>query len=229
MNEKQAKKIRRMKQIMAWTGIIVLALLYIITFIIGIMGKAGTQKLLLACIIGTVLVPVTMYAMIRITDTLSGKNTAPFSMSIRTNEFKELKLRKTIQSVADVRDAIDTRVSLTDIFQQKMPLFMFGNDSDVIPKGFYGMANKYFSAFLKAAFEFEISDTSKPSRFDALFDEESKTSAKTDALKAIIDIFETDFRRIFNILRLLILKDSEILRLICYEKGLKTPDFFMLK
>ena len=74
MNEKQAKKIRRMKQIMAWTGIIVLALLYIITFIIGIMGKAGTQKLLLACIIGTVLVPVTMYAMIRITDTLSGKN-----------------------------------------------------------------------------------------------------------------------------------------------------------
>ena len=48
---------------------------------------------------------------------------------------------------------------------------MFGNDSDVIPKGFYGMANKYFSAFLKAAFEFEISDTSKPSRFDALFDE----------------------------------------------------------
>lgn len=124
-------------------------------------------------------------------DTLSGKNTAPFSMSIRTNEFKELKLRKTIQSVADVRDAIDTRVSLTDIFQQKMPLFMFGNDSDVIPKGFYGMANKYFSAFLKAAFEFEISDTSKPSRFDALFDEESKTSAKTDALKAIIEIFET--------------------------------------
>ena len=45
----------------------------------------------------------------------------------------------------------------------------------------------------------------------------------------IIDIFETDFRRIFNILRLLILKDSEILRLICYEKGLKTPVFFMLK
>lgn len=124
-------------------------------------------------------------------DTLSGKNTAPFSMSIRTNEFKELKLRKTIQSVADVRDAINTRVSLTDIFQQKMPLFMFGNDSDVIPKGFYGMANKYFSAFLKAAFEFEVSDTSRASRFEALFDEESKTSAKTDALNAIIDIFET--------------------------------------
>ena len=124
-------------------------------------------------------------------DTLSGKNTAPFSMSIRTNEFKELKLRKTIQSVADVRNAIDTRVSLTDIFQQKMPLFMFGNDSDVIPKGFYGMANKYFSAFLKAAFEFEVSDSNRASRFEALFDEESKTSAKTDALNAIIDIFET--------------------------------------
>ena len=124
-------------------------------------------------------------------DTLTGKNTSPFSMSIRTNEFKELKLRKTIQSVSDVRDAITTRVSLTDIFQQKMPLFMFGNDSDLIPKGFYGMANKYFSGFLKAAFEFEVSDPNKPSKFEALFDEESKKSAKTDALNAIIDIFET--------------------------------------
>lgn len=45
----------------------------------------------------------------------------------------------------------------------------------------------------------------------------------------IIDIFETYFLRFFNILRLRILKDSEILRLICYEKGLKSPDFFMLK
>ncbi|MBE6253579.1 MAG: hypothetical protein E7109_08720 [Bacteroidales bacterium] len=124
-------------------------------------------------------------------DTLSGKNTSPFSMSIRTNEFKGLTLRKTIQSVSDVRDAIDTRVSLTDIFQQKMPLFMFGNDSDVIPKGFYGMANKYFSAFLKAAFVFEVSDPSRPSKLELLFDEESTDSAKTDALKAIIDIFET--------------------------------------
>ena len=45
----------------------------------------------------------------------------------------------------------------------------------------------------------------------------------------IIDIFETDFRRFLNILRLRILKDSKILRLIDYEKGLKSPDFFMLK
>ena len=39
--------------------------------------------------------------------------------------------------------------------------------------------------------------------------------------------FETYFRGFLNFLRLQILKDSEILRLICYEKGLKTPDFFM--
>ena len=71
---KQAKKIRRMKQIMAWAGIILLAALYIATFVIGLMGKAGTQDLLMVCIIGTVLVPVTMYAMIKLTDTLSGKN-----------------------------------------------------------------------------------------------------------------------------------------------------------
>ena len=45
----------------------------------------------------------------------------------------------------------------------------------------------------------------------------------------IIDFFETDFLRFLNILRLQILKYSEILRLICYEKGLKSPFFFMLQ
>ncbi len=124
-------------------------------------------------------------------DTLTGKNVAPFSMSIRTNESKNLTLRKTIQSVSDVKDAIASRVSLTDIFQQKMPLFMFGNDSDAIPKGFYGMAHKYFSKFLRAAFIFEVSDSDKPSRLDALFNEDNTSSAKTNALKEIINIFES--------------------------------------
>ena len=45
----------------------------------------------------------------------------------------------------------------------------------------------------------------------------------------IIDIFETYFRGFLNILRFGILKDSKILRLICYEKGLKSPVFFMLQ
>ena len=72
--EKQRKKIQRMKRIMAWAGIIILALLYIAVFVIGLAGKAGTQDLLMVCIIGTVLVPVTMYAMIRLTDTLAGKH-----------------------------------------------------------------------------------------------------------------------------------------------------------
>ena len=122
-------------------------------------------------------------------DTLKGKNTAPFAMSIRTNEHKGLVLRKTIQSVKDVKDAIVERVSLTDIFQQKMPLFMFGNDSDKIPKGFYGMANKFFSSFLYLAFKYEVSNPFSPSIFEPLFDEESTTSAKTHALETIIEIF----------------------------------------
>ena len=43
------------------------------------------------------------------------------------------------------------------------------------------------------------------------------------------DIFETDFRRFLNILRFQILKYSQILRLISYEKARKWGDFFMLK
>lgn len=131
-------------------------------------------------------------------DTLTGKNTAPFTMSIRTNEHKGLLLRKTIQSVSDVKDAIAERVSLTDIFQQKMPLFMFGNDSDIIPKGFYGMANKYFSSFLQLAYKFEVSDTSTSSKFKPLFDEENFDSAKTDVLKTIIEIFKSSTDTLLN-------------------------------
>lgn len=135
-------------------------------------------------------------------DTLKGENTEPFKMSIRTNEAKGLTNRKTIQSNSDIRDAIATRVSLTDIFQQKMPLFMFGSDSDVIPKGFYGIANKYFADFLHKAYQYEVSDPSRPSVFETLFDEESQTSSKTDALKAIITIInhssDTSLKTEFN-------------------------------
>ena len=69
------KKIEKMKKIMAWAGILLLAGIYLTTFIIGLTGKAETKDLLMACIICTVLVPVIMYAMLLIARTLSGKNT----------------------------------------------------------------------------------------------------------------------------------------------------------
>jgi len=45
----------------------------------------------------------------------------------------------------------------------------------------------------------------------------------------IFDNFETYFPKILFSLRLEILKDSEILRLIRYEYAIKFPYFFMLK
>ncbi len=68
------KKIERMKKIMAWAGILLLAGIYLITFIIGLTGKAETRDLLMACVICTVLVPVIMYAMLMMAKTLSGRN-----------------------------------------------------------------------------------------------------------------------------------------------------------
>ena len=68
------KKIEKMKKIAAWAGILLLAGIYLVTFILGITGKAETKDLLMACIICTVLVPVLMYAMLMMTKTLSGKN-----------------------------------------------------------------------------------------------------------------------------------------------------------
>ena len=62
--EQENPRVRRMKKIAAWAGIIILAVVYLTTFIVGITGAGNTPDLLIACLACTVLVPVVMYAMI---------------------------------------------------------------------------------------------------------------------------------------------------------------------
>lgn len=64
-------KIKTMKRIMAWAGIIILAAIYIATGILGFLGSPATAGAFKACIVLTVVVPVLMYAMIRIAKILS--------------------------------------------------------------------------------------------------------------------------------------------------------------
>lgn len=54
----------KMKRIMAWAGILLLAAIYLVTFLVGLMGKADAKDLLMGCILSTVLVPVVLYAML---------------------------------------------------------------------------------------------------------------------------------------------------------------------
>lgn len=57
---------KKMKRIMAWAGIIILAGLYLITFLLGILGNENTKGMLMASIICTVIVPCLMYGMMLI-------------------------------------------------------------------------------------------------------------------------------------------------------------------
>lgn len=57
-------------------------------------------------------------------------------MTIRTNKKNGYQVRKTITSTDDINNAIADNVSLTNIIQQKSPLFIFGDERDGNPKGF---------------------------------------------------------------------------------------------
>lgn len=65
---------KKMKRILAWIGIIVLAGLYLITFILGVTGNESTKGLLMASIACTVIVPCLMYGMMLIAKVLGSRN-----------------------------------------------------------------------------------------------------------------------------------------------------------
>lgn len=65
---------KKMKQIAAWIGIIILVGMYLITFFLGILGNESTKDMLMASIACTVIIPVLFYAMLLIARVLGGKN-----------------------------------------------------------------------------------------------------------------------------------------------------------
>lgn len=64
----------RLKKILAWAGIILLAGIYLTTFILGFFGSPATADLLKASIVCTVVVPVLMYAMLLLARVLKDKD-----------------------------------------------------------------------------------------------------------------------------------------------------------
>lgn len=119
---------------------------------------------------------------------ITGQESCP-PMTIRLNEKQGYGPRKTIANTQDVLDAISEKVSLTDIIQQKSPLFMFGDDREKNPKGFYGMALKYNKSFLRLCYELEKSNFNS-SPFINLYDEDKSDSAKGNVLTTLKEIFD---------------------------------------
>ncbi len=56
----------KMKRVAAWAGIILLLAIYLITIVLGILGKGDTKDLLMAAFMATVLVPVILYGLLLI-------------------------------------------------------------------------------------------------------------------------------------------------------------------
>ena len=115
-------------------------------------------------------------------------NASHISLTIRTNKQNGYQARKTISTSDDVMSAIKDRVSLTNIIQQKSPLFIFGDERSSNPAGFYSMANKYFNHFLELCYQIEIRNISN-SPFKPFYDERTSASAKPFILERLPFIF----------------------------------------
>lgn len=111
------------------------------------------------------------------------------SMTIRTNKKNGYQVRKTIKSTDDINNAVADNVSLTNIIQQKSPLFILGDERDGNPKGFYGMGMKHHAKFLHCCYKIEEQDI-RNSPFSSFYNEDVNSGEKGNILKGLEQIFE---------------------------------------
>ena len=62
------------KRILAIAGIVILVLLYLLTFILAIMNHPDTGRLLMAAIVCTVFIPVMIHLLLMMNNARKGKN-----------------------------------------------------------------------------------------------------------------------------------------------------------
>ena len=93
--------------------------------------------------------------------------------------------RCTFNSSRDVENAIRDRVSLTNIHHQKMPLFFVGSPKDVEPRGFYGLAVKYYDEFLLECYKIEAEDVENSPFKNLYADDEGPMCKKGEVIESI--------------------------------------------
>ena len=80
---------KKMKQILAWAGIIILLGLYLVTFLLGVTGNESTKDLLMASLACTVVIPCLMYAMLLLARVLGGKSNSEDTKNTTPDERKK--------------------------------------------------------------------------------------------------------------------------------------------
>lgn len=135
-----------------------------------------------------------------------GKNIVEFvrgntkNITLRLIDNKSSSPRASFSNVQQLKEAIDKKVSLTDIYHQKMALFLLGTAKDVEPRGFFGIADKYFGQFLKDSYLLESKDIDN-SPFKALYyDDEGPDCQKANVIEVVKQISKqnTEFSKSFQ-------------------------------
>ena len=110
---------KKLKRILAWIGILVLAGLYITTFIVGMFGHGSTRGLLMACVICTVLIPVLIYAFMLVARILDRSSESQVSSSEATtapadNPRRSAPASSTKQTVSPAQQSIPEKQAVPE-------------------------------------------------------------------------------------------------------------------
>ena len=91
--ENENKKTPLAKRIIAWGGIVLLLLVYVVFFFVALFGKTGPGSAFLACAAATIAIPILVWLILWVYTALSGKRTVassdPYGRFDETKDTKE--------------------------------------------------------------------------------------------------------------------------------------------
>lgn len=126
------------------------------------------------------------------------------NITLRLIDNKSGNIRATFSNAQQLKDTIDKKISLTNIHHQKMALFLLGSTKDIEPRGFFGIADKYYGQFLKESYSIESVDVDN-SPFQCLYhDDEGPNCQKANVIEELKQIskqypeFEKSFKEIMK-------------------------------
>ena len=109
-------------------------------------------------------------------------------ITLRIIDNKNGNIRSSFSNVDELEKCISNGISLTNIHHQKMALFMLGSAKDVEPRGFYGIADKYFPEFLNSCYLVE-KDNLNNSPFKGLYyDDEGSLCQKSNIIETFKNV-----------------------------------------
>lgn len=120
-----------------------------------------------------------------ILDFLKGRQN---EITLRIIDNKTEYIRSSFSNADELGKCISSGISLTNIHHQKMALFMLGSAKDVEPRGFYGIADKYFPEFLNSCYLIEKENLDKSPFKGLYYDDEGTNCQKSNIIETFKDV-----------------------------------------